>query len=93
MIFKLGVVKDLANLKENSCVGVSFDKNAGLSLPNLLKRDSPTQLSSCEICEIFKNMLIDRTPSVAVSDCLRGNFLEYQRHIILGISIIVYKLC
>ena len=81
MIFKLGVVKDFANLKENSCVGVSFDKNAGLSLPNLLKRDSPTQL------------LIYRTPSVAASDCLHGNFPEYQRHIILGISIIVYKLC
>ena len=70
-----------------------FNKNAWLSLPNLLKRDSPTQLFSCEICGIFKSMLIYRTPSVAASDCLHGNFPEYQRHIILGISIIVYKLC
>ena len=59
----------------------------------LSEEKAPTQLSSCEICEIFKNTLFYRTPSVAASDCLRRNFPEYPRHIILRISIIVYKLC
>ena len=39
--------------QENTCVGVSFQKQI------------PTQVLSCEYCEIFKNTLFYRTPPVA----------------------------
>ena len=43
-----------------------FNKGAGRRPETLLKRD-PTQLFSCKICEIFKNIFFYRTPKVVVS--------------------------
>ena len=39
---KIGVFKNSHDSRENTCVGVSFNKVAGLKLATLLKRDSNT---------------------------------------------------
>ena len=40
MFFKIGAVGNFANLTRNTCVGVSFNKVAGLQDWNFIKRDS-----------------------------------------------------
>ena len=35
---------------------------------NFIKRETLTQVFSCELCEIFKNTFFNRTPAVAASD-------------------------
>ena len=32
-----------------------FNKVAGLKVRNFIKKETPTQMISCEFCEIFKN--------------------------------------
>ena len=54
MFFKTVVLKNFANSRENSCVGVFFNKVAACGL-HLYYRQIPAQLFSSEICEIFKN--------------------------------------
>ena len=34
---------------------------------NFIKKDTPTQVFSCEFCEIFKSTFFYRTPPVAAS--------------------------
>ena len=58
IFFKIAVFKNFANLTEKICVGLSFT--------TLLKK-APTQVLSCEICEILKNTFFYRTPPMAVS--------------------------
>ena len=36
---------------------------------NLIEKEAPTQVFSCEFCEIFKNTLFYRTPPAAASGC------------------------
>ena len=43
------------NLQENTCVGVSFNKVAGLKVQEFFRKGTPTQVLSCKCCEIFKN--------------------------------------
>ena len=53
--------------QENNCVGVSsFIKLLASSL-QLYYKETPTQMFSCEFCEIFKNTFFQRTPLVAAS--------------------------
>ena len=54
--FKIGVLKKFANFRWK-----------GLQL--FLKTQTPTQMFSGEICEIFKNTFFHRTPTVAASGC------------------------
>ena len=49
------------NLKENPCPRVSF------LIKLQLKKETLTQLFSCEFCNIFKNTFFYRTPTVAAS--------------------------
>ena len=53
------------NLQENSFVAVCF--LIKLQACNLIQKVPPTQLFSCEFCEIFKNVFFYRTPLVAAS--------------------------
>ena len=47
---KRALLKISQNSQEKTCVGVSF-------LINFIKKETPTQIFSCEFCEIFKNAL------------------------------------
>ena len=50
-----------------------FSKGLGLKAYNCIKKNKPTQVFSCEYCEIFKNSFIHRTPLVAAA-VLHGIF-------------------
>ena len=57
------ILKISQNSQENTCVGVSFLINlhaSGLQLYQ--KKETPTQVFSCEFSEIFKNPFFFRTP-------------------------------
>ena len=43
-----------------------FKKSVGVQL---YYKETPTQVFSCEICEMFKNIFLFRTPPVAASMC------------------------
>ena len=60
-----GVLKNLQNLQENTCVRVFF----GSSLrPATLLKETLAQVFSCKFCEILENTYFYRTPLVAASD-------------------------
>ena len=44
-----------------------FDKVAGLQF---FQKETPTQVFSCEYCEIFKDSFFNRTPLIAASGFL-----------------------
>ena len=48
----------------NACARVLFNKVSGLAC-YVIKKDTPTQLSACEYCEIFKSRILYRTPPVS----------------------------
>ena len=48
MFFKIGVLKN-------------FAKFTGKHLCNFINKETPTQVFSCEFCEIFKNTVFHRT--------------------------------
>ena len=60
-VFKISVPESLKkvllkifqNLKENPCVGASIKKIKNKK--KIIKKETPTQVLSCELCEIFKN--------------------------------------
>ena len=54
MFFKLGALKISQISQENSCVGVSFKQPSGMQL---CQKETPKEVLSCEICEIFKSIL------------------------------------
>ena len=41
-----------------------FNKDAGLQACNFIKKETPTQMFSCESCEIFKNTFLKNTANV-----------------------------
>ena len=58
MFFKIGAFKNFVNFTE---------KQRPRGLQPFLKK-TPTQVFSCEICEIFKNTFFYRTPPAAASE-------------------------
>ena len=56
------------NSQENTCVRVFFNKVAGTC--NFIKKETLTQVFSCEFCEIYKNTFFHRTPPVAASETI-----------------------
>ena len=64
MFFKIGVFKNFGNSRgKHLCWSLFLTK----FLTNFIK-DTPTQVFSCEICEIFKNTFSYRTPLVTASE-------------------------
>ena len=56
-------------LQENTCVGVSFFKKVtGLRPCNFIKKETPTRVFSCKICEIFKNTYFEEHLRTAPSE-------------------------
>ena len=54
----------LRNSHENTFVGVSFImKLQEPKVCNFIKKETSSQMFSCEFCEIFKNTIVFRTPS------------------------------
>ena len=49
-----------------------FNKVAGLAGLQLYHKETPTQVLSCESCEILKNNFFKRTPPLAASVSLKG---------------------
>ena len=41
--------------QENTCIGVFLNKFAGFQKCNFIKKETPTQVFSCELSELFKN--------------------------------------
>ena len=66
-------VKISQNLQENTCVWVSFliksflKKTMTQEACNFIKKETLTQVFSCEFCEISKKTFFHRTSPVAVS--------------------------
>ena len=60
-------LKILQNLQENTCIGVSFLIKLQASSLQLYLKETPTQVFSCEFCEIFNNTFFQRTTPIAAS--------------------------
>ena len=72
MFLKIGVLKNFANLiGKQQCWSIFLIKLQAWSPATGLQRylkETPTQVLSCEICEIFKNTFFNITPPVAASE-------------------------
>ena len=55
MFFRIGVVKNFANITENTCTGVKKDKKLKDTEKRLYLKKTPTHGFFSETCEIFKN--------------------------------------
>ena len=60
-------LKILQNSDENTYARVSFLIKLQAEACNFIKRETLTQVFSCEFCNIFKNTFLERTTLVAVS--------------------------
>ena len=56
------------NSQENTCVRVSFLIKLQAWACNFIKKETLTQVFSCEFCEISKNTFSYRTPLAAASE-------------------------
>ena len=54
--------------KQNTCARASF--LIKFQAASFIKKDTLTQVFSCESCEIFKNTIFYRTPLMAASEAL-----------------------
>ena len=55
MFFKIGVLKNLANLTGKYLCRSLFLKTLQAKSCNIIKKKTPTQVFFCEICEMFQN--------------------------------------
>ena len=68
MFFKIGALKNFANfIGKHQCKSIFLINLQSLNTCNVVK-ETPTQVFSCEICEVFKNTCFYRTPPVAASE-------------------------
>ena len=66
VFYKKGVLKNLQNLQENICAGVSFL----IKFPacNFIKIETPVPAFCCEFCEIFKNTFYTKHVGTTASE-------------------------
>ena len=63
-----GVLRNFAKFTgKHLCQNLFFNKVAGGAC-NFIKKETLTQVFSCEFCDISKNTFFNRTPLVAASD-------------------------
>ena len=67
MFFKIGVLKSFANFTGKHFCWSLILKNLKAERLQFHKKKTPTQVFSCEPCEIFKNTFSYRTPPVTAS--------------------------
>ena len=53
--------------QESTCVGVSLTKQQVFRAATYYKKETPTKVFSWEICDIFRNTYLYKTPSMAAS--------------------------
>ena len=66
MFFEIGVLKSFSNFIRKHLCG-SLLKNLQAEGLQLYQKKTPTQVFSCEVCEIFKNAIFNRKPPVTAS--------------------------
>ena len=54
--------------KKTICARVFFSIKLQAKANNFIKKETLTQMFSCEFCKIFKNIFSDRTPPVVASE-------------------------
>ena len=54
-----------------------------LNACNVMKKETPTQVFSCEFCEFFKNTFFHRTPLGAPSICKPVYIASYKQGLFL----------
>ena len=64
-------LKILQNSQENTCARVSFLIKLQAQASKFIKKETLTQVFSCELCKNPKNTFFYRTPPVATSVCCR----------------------
>ena len=76
--------RELERLQENTCTRISFlmkVQASGLQL--YLKKETVTQVLSCELCESFKNTFFYRAPLVAASvhwnNCIKSILVTFVK--------------
>ena len=67
MFFKIGVLKNYIIFTKNTCAEVSLQKSCKSEGVHHYKKETPTQVFSCEYCKDFKNTFFYRTYPVAAS--------------------------
>ena len=55
-----------------------FNKVAGLSVCNFIKKETPAQMFSCEYCKNFKNSFLYRTSPVAAFVSLTLSLIDTE---------------
>ena len=55
MFFEIGIHKISQHSQESTCFGVSSYKSCSPETLQLYQKETPTQMFSCEYCEIFKS--------------------------------------
>ena len=62
------VLTVLQNSQESICARVSFSIKLQAKANNFIKKETLTQMFSCEFCEILKNIFSYRTPPATASE-------------------------
>ena len=68
VFYKKGVLRNFAKFTGNTCARVSFLIKLQASACNFIKKETLTQVFSCEFCKVSKNAFSYRTPPVAASE-------------------------
>ena len=81
---KKGVLKNFSKfIGKHLCWSLFLNKITGWGL-HFIKKETPTQVLSCEFCEIFKNTFFHWTPPVVASDkrtFILQSFIQHLRAI------------
>ena len=77
------------NSQENTCASDYFLIKLQAEPCNFIKKETLTQVFSCEFCEISKNTFFHRTTPVAASELVKKCCFKLFR--ILQIEYIIYK--
>ena len=72
VFYKKSVRKNFAKFTGKTCVTVSFLIKFQAGACNFIKKQTLTQVISCEFCQIFKNTFFYRIPPVAASSNISG---------------------
>ena len=70
------VLKNFAICRGNTCVRVSFSKSCRSEGPQLYQKEAPTEVFSCEYCEILRLPISKNICERLLFDCFNGSMLH-----------------
>ena len=79
------------NSRKNTCARISFVIKLQAESCNFIKRETLTQVFSCEYCEIFKNTFVYRTRPLAAFARKISKLLNFPTFNILALQIHNYN--